>query len=102
MSEGGLLLRIKLLLQNASLKGMSVEHNAGNHRLCQRACLRLQHKWSALKDNLEFPESSLLDLEWDWAATIIAYSLLNHCSLPTDILSPAISLNSSLLQTPWM
>ncbi|KIK76055.1 hypothetical protein PAXRUDRAFT_18480 [Paxillus rubicundulus Ve08.2h10] len=102
MSEGGLLLHIKLLLQNASLKGMSVEHYAGNHRLCQRACLCLQHKWSTLKDDPELLESSLLDLEWDRAATIIAYSLLNHCSLPTDILSPAILSNSSLLQTPWI
>ncbi|KIK72916.1 hypothetical protein PAXRUDRAFT_21440 [Paxillus rubicundulus Ve08.2h10] len=66
MSEGGWLLHIKILLQNASLKGMSVEHDEGNHRLCQSACLNLQYKWSALKDDLELPDSGLSDLEWGY------------------------------------
>ncbi|KIK73530.1 hypothetical protein PAXRUDRAFT_20751 [Paxillus rubicundulus Ve08.2h10] len=42
------------------------------------------HKWSALKDDLEFPESGLSDLEWERAATIIAYSLLNHYTMDID------------------
>ncbi|KIK74507.1 hypothetical protein PAXRUDRAFT_19805 [Paxillus rubicundulus Ve08.2h10] len=80
MSKGGLLLHMKLLLQNASLKWMSAEYNEGKSQTMPKGL----HKWSAFKDDLELPESGLSDLEWDWAATVIAYSLLNHYTMDID------------------